>query len=259
MLERVRPPSRRTLAVVALACVLAAPPREAQAGAPFLTGDAEPVEHGRGELSAAGQVTNEGHGSATAPRLQLDYGALPDMQLHAVVPLAPARERTGVARSGLGDVELGLKYRFVREGGRTPQIATFPLILLPIGKDRAGTGDKSVFLPIWLQKTFGRWTTYGGGGYWRNPGAGNSDYMQASWLVKHSFSRALSVGTELFYQTKRTVDGHPRLAFNVGATLKVTDDHHLLVSAGRDLRGGDTFAGYFAYRWTFGRREHAGR
>jgi Putative MetA-pathway of phenol degradation len=258
MLESVvRPAFRRALAVAALACVLAMLPREAWAGAPFVTGDPEPVELGRGELYTAGQLTNDGHGYETAPHLQLDYGALPDVDLHAIVPLAFGRE--DVTRYGLGDVELGLKYRFVHEGGRTPQIATFPLILLPTGKDRAGTGDKSVFLPIWLQKTFGRWTTYGGGGYWRNPGVGNTNYMQASWLVQSRLAKALTIGTELFYQTKRNVDGDPRLAFNVGATVKLTDDHHLLVSAGRDIRGDNTFAGYLAFRWTFRRREHAGK
>jgi hypothetical protein len=248
----VHPAFRRTLAVVALACVVAIPPGEVRAGPPFRTGDPEPVEQGRGGLYAAGQLTNERHaGNEAVPQLQLDYGALPDVQLHAAATLAPGGEPTAASRYGLGDLELGLKFRFLREGGRTPQIATFPLILLPM----AGTGDKSVFLPIWLQKTFGRWTTYGGGGYWRNPGPGKTDYMQASWLIQRGLSNALSLGTELFYQTKRTVNGASRLAFNVGATVNFTDDHHLLVSAGRDIRGGNSFVGYLAYRWTFGRRE----
>jgi hypothetical protein len=255
MLDEVAHPAfGRTLALVALACVVAIPTGEVQAEPPFLTGDSQPIEQGRGELYTAGQLTSERQGGyETVPQLQLDYGALPDLQLHAAVSLAPANEPAGVTRYGLGDVELGFKYRFLREGGRTPQIAAFPLILLP----RAGAGDKSVFLPIWLQKTFGSWTTYGGGGYWRNPGPGKTDYMQASWLIQRRLANALSVGTELFYQTKRTVDGAPRLAFNVGATVNVTDDHHLLISAGRDIRGGNTFAGYIAYRWTFGRPEQA--
>jgi hypothetical protein len=258
--EVVHPAFRRTLAVVALACVVGMPLGEVQAGPPFRTGDPEPVEQGRGELYAGGQVTNERPaGHELAPQLQLDYGALPDVQLHAMVSLAPASEPAGATRYGLGDLELGLKYRFVREGGRTPQIATFPLILLPFGKDQAGASDKSVFLPIWLQKTFGRWTTYGGGGYWRNPGPGKTDYLQASWLIQRSIARSLSVGTELFYQTKRTVDGASRLAFNVGATVNLTDDHHLLVSVGRDIHGGNAFVGYLAFRWTFGRREQAGK
>ena len=256
----VRPAFLRTLAVVALACVVAMVPGEVQAGPPFRTGDPEPVEQGRGELYAGGQLTNERPaGHEMAPQLQLDYGALPDVQLHAMVSLTPGGEPAGAARYGLGDLELGLKYRFVREGGRMPQIATFPLILLPFGNDRGGTGDKSVFLPIWLQKTFGRWTTYGGGGYWRNPGPGKTDYLQASWLIQRGLAKALSVGAELYYQTKRTVDGASRLAFNVGATVNITDDHHLLVSVGRDISGGNAFVGYLAYRWTFGRREQAGK
>jgi hypothetical protein len=190
------------------------------------------------------------------PRVQLEHGALPDADLHALVPLASGQERIAVWRNGR-DVELGLKYRFVHEGERPSQIATLPLIMFPIGKDRAGHRDKCVFLPSWLQKTVGRWMTYGGGGYWRNPGAGNAT-MQASWFVQRSLAKTVSVGTELFYQTKRAADADARLAFNVGATVKLADDHHLLGSAGHDIRGDDTFVGYLAYRWIFRWREHAG-
>jgi hypothetical protein len=32
-----------------------------------------------------------------------------------------------------------------------------------------GTGHTHGFMPLWLQKSFGKWLTYGGG-YWINPG-----------------------------------------------------------------------------------------
>jgi hypothetical protein len=41
----------------------------------------------------------------------------------------------------------------------------FPLLELPTGNEHRGlgAGHVSAFLPIWVQKSFGEWTTYGGG------------------------------------------------------------------------------------------------
>jgi hypothetical protein len=36
-------------------------------------------------------------------------------------------------------------------------------------------GARTSFFPLWLEKTFGPSTIYGGGGYWINPGKNNQD------------------------------------------------------------------------------------
>src|SRR4051794_33943028 len=81
---------------------------------------------------------------------------------------------------GPGDLELGVKYRFLTPGEEDwfPAAAIFPAIEVPVGNQQfsASTGHAQIFLPLWLQKDFGRWSTYGGGGYWVNPGAGNRDF-----------------------------------------------------------------------------------
>src|SRR5947208_2934500 len=47
------------------------------------------------------------------------------------------------------------------------QVGTFPITILPTGAESRGLGAGHVrqFLPLWVQKSFGDWTTYGGGGY----------------------------------------------------------------------------------------------
>jgi hypothetical protein len=54
----------------------------------------------------------------------------------------------------------------------------FPLVEVPSGDaDKGlGNGKTQYFLPVWLQKDFGKWTIYGGGGYWINPGTGNKNW-----------------------------------------------------------------------------------
>jgi hypothetical protein len=169
----------------------------------------------------ASQLTNERHGYATAPHLQVDYGALPDVHLHAVAAGARARaHRHHALRTG--NVELGLNYRFVHEAIRTPQIATFPLILLrpaTIGPARA-TRACSSRSGSRRRSGDGRRTEAAATGATR----GRQCELHAGELARPAQPReAPTVGTELFYQTKRTVDGDPRLAFNVGATVKLTD------------------------------------
>ena len=81
-----------------------------------------------------------------------------------VVPLTSV---TPEAAHGLGDIELGVKYRFLSETARRPQIGIFPMLEVPSGDPRRGLGNGQVWarLPLWLQKSSGPWTTYGGAGY----------------------------------------------------------------------------------------------
>lgn len=86
---------------------------------------------------------------------------------------------------GVGDVELGKKYRFVQEGKYRPEVGVFPLVELPIGNCRLGLGNRQVWarLPLWVQKSYGKWTTYGGAGYQINHALGMKDSFFAGWLV----------------------------------------------------------------------------
>jgi hypothetical protein len=151
------------------------------AGPPFRTDDPEPVDYQHFELYMFSQGSKTANGwSGFLPAFEGNYGALPNLQLHVIIPqgyTAPDGGRTDLA---LGDIELGAKYRFITPGEDDwyPQIATFPLVEVPTGNQKLGfsTGHVQVFLPVWLQKDFGPWTVYGGGGYWINPGYGNKNY-----------------------------------------------------------------------------------
>jgi len=92
------------------------------------------------------------------------------------------------------------------------------------------------FLPIWLQKDFGRWTTYGGGGYWINPGAGNRDYWFAGWQLQYRLMPSLALGAELYHQTDDSLGGGETTGFNFGGIYDLTEHYHLLFSGGRGLQ-----------------------
>jgi hypothetical protein len=242
--------STRTVSLI-IAALLA--PAAGLAGPPYITDDPEPVEYGHWEFYLATQhsVTRDG-ASGTAPHFEVNYGALPGLQLHVLAPLAYARPSGGTTSYGPGDVELGAKLRFLDENQRQPMVGTFPMFELPVGDEGRGlgTGRLHVFVPLWLQKSFGPWTTYGGGGFWVNPGAGNRNYGYVGWLIQRRLSKLATLGTEIFYTTPDQVGGAANLRFNVGLVLDLTEQHHLLFSAGRSLGGDNTFLGYAAYQLT---------
>jgi hypothetical protein len=228
-------------------------PATGHAGPPYVTDDPEPVEPGHWEFYLASQHSiTRTTASGTAPHVEVNYGALPGLQLHVIAPLAYAHSNDGPTFYGAGDIELGAKFRFLGEDARRPMVGTFPMFELPVGaaSKGLGTGHLHVLIPLWLQKSFGPWTTYGGGGYWLNPGQGNRSYWYAGWLIQRRLSDLVALGTEVFYTTPDQVDGAANLRFNVGLVLDLTEHHHLLISAGRGIVGESLFQGYAAYQLT---------
>jgi hypothetical protein len=239
--------------LIAFLAVLGLFPARTYAGPPYMTDDPETVEYRHWELYLASQheVT---HGGATGTVLQVEinYGVVPNLQLHVIAPLAYASPSDASAKYGPGDLELGAKYRFIQEDGPIPMVGTFPLLELPLGdaSKGLGTGHVHALIPLWLQKSLGPWTTYGGGGYWINPGPGNRSFWHVGWLVQRKLAEYGALGVEMFYTTPDRVDGDANLRFNVGFVLDATDHHHVLVSVGRSIAGDSQLLGYVAYQWT---------
>jgi len=231
----------------------------AYAGPPFRTDDPEPVEFGHWEVYGFSTATNAAGGTVgILPGTEINYGAAPNLQLHLILPLTFDTASAGDMQFGCGDTELGVKYRFIEEDehGWRPQVGIFPLLEAPSGNAARGlgTGATHGFLPVWLQKDFGDWTTYGGGGYWINPGVGNKNYWFAGWLLQRQVTKDLALGGETFHQTADTVGGRDQTGFNLGGIYDFTDHYHLLFSAGRGLQNANStnrFSYYLAFQWTF--------
>ncbi len=220
----------------------------AVAGPPFRTDDPEPVGYHHSEAYLFSTGTHEAAGTGgVGPAVEFNYGPLPDMMLHLVAPMAYDSPEDGPSHFGYGDTELGIKYRFVHETDTLPMVGIFPLAEIPTGeRDKGlGNGKAQYFLPIWLQKDFGKWTAYGGGGYWINPGSGNKNYWFSGILLQYEFSEGLYLGGELFHQTADTVDGEESHGFNLGGSFPLMNNFQLLFSAGRGLK--NTSSSRFSY------------
>lgn len=76
----------------AIFTMLVAAPGPINAGPPFITDDPEPVEYRHAELYLASQFSYTGDGiSGTGPLAEVNYGVIPDVQIHLIAPLAYAQ------------------------------------------------------------------------------------------------------------------------------------------------------------------------
>lgn len=215
--------------IVALLALVAAP---AFAGPPYLTDDPVPTDTGHWEIYAfaAGEGRHSVVGGETG--VDLNYGPVKDIQLTATLPLAFSHDGTDGWRTGTGDLELGVKYRFFNDERSGFSAAIFPRAILPTSN--IASDEKTRFLfPLWLQKDFGGGTSlFGGGGYLVNPGRGNRGFWQAAAALTHDINDKWSVGAELAHQGSGAVGGTAQTRAGVGTIVHLSGPYSLLASGG---------------------------
>src|SRR5664279_5164958 len=245
----------QALAVIGASLFMLAEP--AFAGPPYVTDDPEPTPYRSYEIYLASDYARSADSvDVTAPHLEFNYGLFPNVQVTATLPLAGSSLPNGAMHFGYGDTELAVKARVIQETDRFPQVSIAPTVVLPTGNANAnlGGGYEKAFYPVWAEKGFGKYTVYGGGGLWHNPGAGNKDYTFTGLAVIRDMGHGLTVGTELYAQSADTIGGASSLNFNFGVNRQVDEHHEIVFSLGRSLHGPDTCTAYAAFGWILGPR-----
>ncbi len=249
--HRTRAALQRLASAVGVAALLALAPTPARAGPPYTTDDPEPVElhHWEVYLSSLSEFSHQGF-VGSAPHVEVNYGAAPNLQLHLLAPVVLAAGGGLGSRWGPGDLEVGAKYRFVDEDRAGVQIGTFPIVTFPTGSsDRGlGAGGVTALLPLWVQKSVGPWTTYGGGGYRVRPGEPDGWFL--GWQLQRRIG-PVAVGAEVFHETDSTGTLSGTTGYALGAVVDFSDLHHLLVSVGEGDAGKDLRV-YLGWQLTFG-------
>jgi hypothetical protein len=186
----------------------------------------------------------------TLPHIETNYGLVQDVQVHLIIPLQYTK-REAATQYGYVNTELGVKYRFFNDESGL-QIGIFPIAEIPTGKNQTLAGDNKfkTFLPVWIQETKGDFTTYGGAGYWINPGSGNKNWFYAGWQGQYDFSKTLTLGSELYYQTASTQGGSPGTGFNIGGYININEHNHILFAVGHNISGDSFTTGYIGYQVT---------
>jgi hypothetical protein len=226
------------------------------AGPPYDTDDPEPVLYQHWEVYFSSHLAyGSSQWAGTAPHFEVNYGIIPGVQLHVIAPMAISAVKKEKTQYGYGDTELGAKIRFIKESKWCPEIGIFPLVELPTGNpDKSlGNGNTQVYIPLWLQKTFGKWTTYGGAGYWFNPGQDNRNWQFYGLTLQYQLLEKMSIGAELYHSTSPTRFDSGETRFNIGSVIDLNQTSHLLFSAGSSLNGSTKFQCYIGYQLTFGK------
>ena len=222
------------------------------AGPPFDTDDPETVlfKHWEYYISSI-NIFQPGARSGTSPHFEVNYGLAPNLQVHLLMPLNYYHSNHQGVDFGYADTEFGLKYRFINETENAPQAGIFPIIEIPTVKNSEfSDGKVKIFLPLWLQKSWGKLTTYGGIGYWINPGTDNKNWIFSGWEIQYSFSPVITLGGELYYHSTNTKNGKSGTGFNLGGSINATEKFHIIFSLGHSLTNDKTLSSYFGFLWT---------
>ena len=230
------------------------------AGPPFQTDDPDPVACRHFEMYAFGlsDSTTVGGTSLEIPSYEVNWGAVPNLQVHLVMPVgaffAPDK---GPVTYGLGDTEIGVKYRLVKESKRLPEVGIFPFVELPSGNAARGLGVGSTWyrMPAFVQKSWGAWTSYGGGGEVVVREAGYKDYPFAGWLVQRQVNKKLMLGMELFghgAEGDAALSTRSSTMADLGGSYEFKPGFDLLFAGGRSVHGQAETYSYVGLYWTWG-------
>jgi hypothetical protein len=220
---------RRIYAIALCVAVCAVTSGPAMAGPPYVSDDPEPTDYRHYEIYGFSDGSAGGRGGAGGEAgIDFNYGAAPDLQLTAVGPVAYQIPPQASAAAGVGNIELAAKYRFLHQSDIGWDVAVFPRVFLPSASATVGAQHAALFLPFWLEKDWGDWSTFGGGGCEFNRGGGSKDFCQAGWVLARQVLPDLQLGAEIVHQTADTEGGRSSTAIGLGLRYDFSDNFHLL-------------------------------
>jgi hypothetical protein len=222
----------RPLLCVALLLGLAS---QATAGPPYLTDDPEPTDYQHFEIYTFTQGMVAQGDTSGQSGVDFNYGSAPNLQLTATVPSDFDFPALGAAEGGLGNIELAAKYRFLTQQNFGLDVAVFPRIFLPSASSNIGDQHASFLLPIWLEKDWGEWSAFGGGGCEINRGGDSQDFCEAGVVITRQIKSDLQVGLEIFHQTAATIGGQDTTSLGTGVRYDINEHFHLLGYVGRGI------------------------
>lgn len=239
-------------------------------GPPYQTDDPVPVDLHHYEFYIFGGADGTPvEMDSSGPAFEFNWGALPRVQVHAILPWGVVAPRnnpiylpsgSGPTEFGLTDMELGVKIAFIKEGKRVPQIGSFTMFEMPTGDADKGLGVGKVWykLPIWLQKNVGAWTFDGGAGYQVVPQIGYRNFLYTGWLVKKKLNDRLELGAEVFAhggEGSATPQTEASTLVDIGGYyhFKQHPGQQFLFCYGHSVAGQTENYAYVGMYWTWGK------
>ncbi len=209
----------------------------AQAGPPMVTDDPGTPGDRRWEinLAAIGAHTWESSGF-DLPRIDLNYGIGDRVQLKFEVPWHIDRV-PNASPAGIGDPQLGVKWRFHDDGDAGWLISSYPQLTVHRNGGAAGaqaSPHTSTLLPVEFERGLGHYDLTLEVGRWLQPLP-----QASSWIAGAVLGRDVGKGVEGMLELHAEGDQswhQAEILMSVGVRVDLSDRYTLLASAGRDLR-----------------------
>lgn len=245
------------------AAITAGGSRPAMAGFPFLTDDPGTQGTGHVELDLYVQYSRFNGGSTVSmPAVSFAYGITDNFDISVGLPVTMVQTDGVGTNMGIGDASLGFKFRFIEEDtdGWRPAVAFAPSVIMPTGSQARGTGAGYFrgYLPVWLSKTAGDWTFFGGGGLNINEatvgGVRQTNWWYAGLGVTYQIDEKWMVGSEVYYTSPIATGAKDLVGFNVGVVYALAQGHNLMATVGRNVvnaRDTNQFSTLLAYQLKF--------
>ncbi|MGA3012021.1 MAG: transporter [Terracidiphilus sp.] len=241
-------------------------------GPPYQTDDPVPVDLHHYEFYMFGGVDGTpAEIDSTGPAFEFNWGAVPRVQLHAILPwgvAAPSNNPvylpggTGSRTFGLTDMELGAKIAFIKESKYIPQIGSFTMFEMPTGNYDKGLGVGKVWyrLPLWMQKNIGHWLLDGGAGETIVPQTQYRNFPYGGFLLKYAFGERLELGGEVFSHGR---EGFASAQTQASAMIDLGGYYHFkhnpnkqfLFCYGHSVAGQTENYAYLGMYWTWGKED----
>jgi hypothetical protein len=247
--------SLRTLSILVLATLAFALPL--RAGPPLLTDDPDTPGPGHWEINVATAFENaDSEWEWGLPILDINYGIGEHIQLKYEIPWIVMDLEGEDAKSGIGNSEFGIKWRFLDEDRHGIAMSTYPQIAFNTRSssvDRGLVDDGSEFvLPFQIAKTFGPVLVFAEAGYaWLEHG---SDEWIYGIAAEYEVSESLALLAEIFGGAEEGFHNDGYL-FNVGFKYHFDENIALMGSAGRSLQEPkgeeEHLLSYLGFQFTF--------
>jgi hypothetical protein len=226
--------ARLVFGLLCLLFELGLAPRPAVAGPPYVSDDPEPTDLGHFEIYGFTSGTATRDGTTGQAGIDFNYGALPDLQVTIVVPSAFAAPAGGAPQVGFGNMQFAAKYRFLHQDSFGLDVSFFPRLFMPAGTPSVGNSNPSILLPLWLQRDWGKWSLFGGGGCAISYDPGQ-DFCLAGAVVTRQVLPDLRLGIEAQWQSGNAEGALNSTGIGLGATYDLSEHIHLLAYVNRGV------------------------
>lgn len=223
---------------------------------PFITDDAMTTEYKHTELYLFNaNLVTKGGVELFGPAVEYNYGLTKNLEFSFITGVLTERPSAEDEHNvyGISDLELELKYMFIKETKCRPAVAIVPTVLIPTGNHALGLGNGRLWysLPLWVEKSWKKWTAFGGGGYAYNSAKEMLNFWYGGMVVQRELNDKWTVGGEIYSQSAITIDEKGFTLLNFGAIYILAKNVEFLFSVGNTIFGTQNFVSYIGlgFEW----------